>query len=309
MADQLILKGAAATLSVTLADQDGEPREAVGAVTVGVVDANGAEVVAAGTATTAGSDVGVHTYSLTPAQTADLAQFTVTWAEADGGEFETVIDVVGAYPFSIREARSKVEVFSDTIRYPHELLLEHRTLVLDEALAITGRSFVPRYRRMTADGTGSNTMRLPDSDITAVRSVKINGASISASLFKFTADGRLVLGLQTDEPYETDSDDGITFTSGINNIVVEYEYGMRTTPKDAREAMLARMRYIANRDASGLDERATTFSDGVQTFQLYTPGTRGAKTELPFVDGIYSKYTRVDREDKGASWAGTVAFL
>ena len=130
-------------------------------VTIGVVDGNGDEIVASGTATTNGGS-GVYTYALADQPNPDL--LTVTWTDVSSGDTRVDrIELVGAWLFTEAQARAfsakadaaaaNIPLASDT-EYPDATLADERARITDDLENWTGRSWIPRYCRMKLQGTG-----------------------------------------------------------------------------------------------------------------------------------------------------------
>jgi hypothetical protein len=255
---------------------DGTPTD-VGDVTIGVTDANGTEVVAAGAATTNNAD-GTYDYAL-PIQT-DLTILKVEWTDDSSGEVLTdTVEVVGSYLFSIAEARAYNIVggqtpLSSTSSYPTSKLVEWRDQIAQMFEQRTFRSFTKRYARIELAGDGSTVLYLGDGfattdwgdraggvgrflDIRRIISVTVNGTAVSLSNVKLVNNGMLrrINGSWT----------SATSTDPLN-IVIEYEYGMENY--EARENGLRLL--AANAIPSDVSSRATSFSDEDGTFRLTT---------------------------------------
>ena len=146
VAHQRIVRATAATLTVTLVDQDGEPSDAAGAVTVRVQRADGTDVLAAGTATTNPAGTGTYSVALTAAQTATLDLFTATWTVSGINVAVTLHEIVGGVYFTVAEARARDASIS-TSAYTAEAVRQARAEVEQQCEMITGVAWVPRFRR------------------------------------------------------------------------------------------------------------------------------------------------------------------
>lgn len=231
---QELLQGVAGKLRFVNLDQDGVPAPAAGAVTVRVVRADGTEVLPAGSATTAGAGTGEYERALTAAQLGTLDQLTVTWTDAgDGSVHVTVAEVVGAFLFSVAQARASDPTFVDAT-YPTAEVVEVRALVEDVIESAVeqalGRrvAFVPRFRRAVLSGNGLDTVDLPDYFVRTIRSATITGeaAFTSTELEDLVAaSGQMVSTLRT-------------WTRGNRNVAVAYEHGMDGGPPIIQRAGL-----------------------------------------------------------------------
>lgn len=286
---QRVLQGAPASLSVTLADQDGNPVAATGTLTVAVSAGDGTEVLAAGTATAPGAEAGDYTVSLTGVQTALLTLFTAVWTDGAGRTVISQHEVVGGYYFGLAEMRkSNNGLLQDSGRYPDSMLLEARRAVEDEAEDICDVAFVPRYHRVTLDGAGTADLVLPHNRIRVVRSIRtypIPGAPAYVALTSAQ-----LAGIQPGDDGRIRRTDYGIFDDGTNNILVEYEHGYDSPPAQVHDAALIRLRSRLNYTSSGVSDRTTSFtSENGQTFRMSTAGTYS--TGIPEVDAAYGKYS------------------
>ncbi|HEY2086758.1 MAG TPA: hypothetical protein VGH54_12145 [Mycobacterium sp.] len=294
---QRVLQGTPAVLNMTLADQDGTPVAASGALTVAVTQADGTVVLAAGTATTS-PNTGVYTVTLTAAQTAALNLLTAVWTDAGNGRVTTTKhEIVGGYYFSISDARtSNNSLIADTAKYPDALLLSTRQEVEEEAERICDVAFVPRYRREILDGLATPEIILGANMIRTVRSVKIYPIPGGTQFTALTA--AQLSGLRWDPDGMLHRTDFGFFDEGRGNIVIEYEHGWDQPPADVRRASLTRLRSRLNFEVSGVNERATTFTaDNGQSYKLATADA--FSTGIPDVDAAYDRYSFRERGSAG----------
>lgn len=217
----------------------------VGAVTIGIVDGNGDEVVASATATTNNAN-GTYTYSL--ADQASPDQLTVTWTRSDtGADLADRVELLGNWLFTEAQARSfraKADAAAANIplnsatEYTDAMIADERARILDDLERWTGRAFVPRYARIVQAGSGTQTLNLHDGmcqtsdgyqlhrpgrfyDIGYLLTVTVGGTAVSTANVKIDqVRGQLI---RTDDVWTIPS------TSGANdNVVVEYVYGPPT---------------------------------------------------------------------------------
>lgn len=247
----------------------------VGDVTVGVTDANGDVVVAAGTATTNNED-GTYSYDL-PVQ-ADPAYLTVTWTDVDADDDQVEkVEIVGSELFTIAQARAYKIVgnqtpLSSTANYPNSTIAAWREQIAAMFEQRTGRSFVKRYCRVELDGNGGKVIYLADGyavteqgdrpggvgrfiDVRRILSVTVNGTALSASDYRLMNNGavRRLNGSWTP-------------SSTPGNVVIEFEYGL---PNFEAEENALRM-LAANAVPTDVSSRATSFSNEDGTFRLTT---------------------------------------
>jgi hypothetical protein len=282
---QQVLVGAPVTLSMQFADADGEPADG-GTVTVGVVDAAGTTVVAAGTATV-GTGTEPRTYALASAATDALALLTATWTSSTHGVRTTLLEIVGGYWFTTAQARARDRKLADAAKYPPGLMLAVRAEVEREFESVTNQAWVPRYRRASVDGTGTCELVAPDVELRSVRSVRryeADGVTYTA----FTA--AELAALEVTRWGTIIRRDGTWFTRGARH-VFEYEHGHDAPPPDLRDAAITRLRHRMNAHSSGIPDRATSMqTEAGQTFSLATPGLRGFITGIPDVDVVLDRY-------------------
>lgn len=289
----------AATLRHTF-EVDETPTDSTTTVAVAVTDANGANV-ASGNAVSAGAGTGTYTFAL-PAQ-AQLATLTVAWSATIEGAavVETdVVEIVGGFVFSLAEGRASDRVLADTTKYTTADLLDARVEVEVELERITQRAFVPRYRRVVLDGTGSRDILLPDGGDDLVAGILLRGVRlpvrsatmaprIGQSFTALTAPQLAALAVTRDGLLRRT--DGNVWTEGLANIVLEYEYGSDAPPEDLKRAALVRFRSRLNIHHTGIPDRAMSYTatDG-GTYRLSMPGA--ASTGIPDVDAVYARYSR-----------------
>lgn len=282
--DQRIVRGVPSTLSWQYVDEFGAAAAPPGTVTIGVTKADGTVVVAAGTAT-AGSGSSPRTYTL-PA-TATLELLIVTWTTA-GLTFTTLVDVVGSFYFTIAEARAIEPSLGDATKYPDTDLVRVRHEVEDELEYICDVAFVPHYRRMTLDGSGTGDLVLEDNQLRSVRSVRTYSSATSYTSLTSTE----LADLDLDDDLVIHRPAGFVFDdTRRGNTVVEYEYGYDRPPTDLKRAAIRRLRSRLNLANSGVPDRATSFTvtDG-GTYRLDMPDSY--KTGIPDVDAVYERYSR-----------------
>ena len=299
---QRILQGAAATLTVTLADQNGSPADAAGALTVSVALADGTSVLPAGTATTHGS-TGVYNVALTSAQTSSLNLLTAVWTDVGNSRTVTTMhEIVGGFFFSLADARaSNNGLIANTTNYPDQSILDTRYEVEEEAENICDVAFVPRYHRATLDGWASSDIMLPHNRIRTIRSVRIYPV-VGGSTYTALTSTQLAALVVDDDGLVHRTDFGF-FDEGRGNIVIEYERGWDAPPAQIKAASLIRLRNRLNaKGITGLDEHTSNFTgeDG-QTFNLTTAGVW--TTGIPEVDAAYERYSYRSRGVAGMKGA------
>lgn len=288
-ADEQVLVGTPATLTGKFYDQDGELAEPTGTITATVTGADGTVVLAAGTATTAGT-TGVRTVSLTAAQNSRLDLLTVEWTNGTTTR-TTTVEVVGGYYASVRTIREADDVLADTRKYPAALIVEARRRVESEFEDLCGVSFVPRYRRWRTSGKGTHALHLPDTMLRKVRKVRDYGLGLSpTSYYDFTATE--LAAIPADSQGIAWRTDGFFYSRGTDNVVIDYEHGYDRPPSDLDSAFMLRVRDVLNRHNRGVPDRATTFTSDVGgTYSLLVAGRGGSLTGIPDVDVVLKRYS------------------
>jgi hypothetical protein len=304
-------RGRTATLEHTFLVGE-TPTNSSTAVTYTVVDANGTAVTS-GTASTGGT--GRYTFTL-PAQSL-LAHLTVTWSATIAGQpvvESDLVEVVGGFYFTLVEARASEPTFVDTAKYPSADLEVSRLEVEVECERICQRAFVPRYRRVVLDGTGTPDLVLPDGGdelvagivlrgVRTVRSAKV--APRAGQPYVALTAGQLAALAITADGTLTRTDGGV-WTEGRSNVVLEYEFGSDAPPADLKRMSLVRLRSRANIHRSGVPDRAISFTVAEGgTYRLSTPSAE--RTGIPEVDGTYARYSRGGDGGSGASGGGAPA--
>lgn len=299
---QQLLIGKPGVLEVTLVDSNGEPTEAEGTLTVGVVSESGATIIEPGTGTTQptgdkGGDVGVYQVAVTAAQTFQLDRWTATWSDAGtGGSQTSDHEVCGGFYFSLSEVRSYDRSLERLAKFSDTDLLVARQAVQDEAEWICDVCFVPRYRRVYLDGTAEPEIYLPDNMIRTIRSAQIladAGDTGELSVVTLNSVELEYPNMVIDGDLQIQRADGGIWDEGQRNVIIEYECGYDAPPQPLKQAALLRMRYMAARPISAIPDRASSFTtDGGNTYRLdsATPYATG----IADVDAVYQRYSKRD---------------
>lgn len=278
-----VLRTAAATLDHTWYVGETATDSAT-TVTVTITDANGAAVTS-GNATSTGA--GRYTFPL-PVQ-ASLQVLTVDWTGTITGAVVTetdTVEVVGGTLFTLPEGRGSDPSLSDTGKYTTAQLIEKRLEVEQECEEICDRAFFPRYRRVVLDGSGNPDLLLSDGDIRTIRAARV-ALRPGQTFVPLTSNELAALVVEDRMLKRTDTK---PWTEGIQNVIVEYEFGLTVPPADLKRASLTRFRSRLNLTRSGIPERAISYTnpDGA-SYRLDTPGAW--KVGIPDVDAVYSRYS------------------
>lgn len=280
-----VLKGTGETVSVSWS-VDGVAVDP-GVVTVSITNAAGTAVVT--DAATSGTGAGDRTYTLTPAQTANLDVLTCVWTGSVGGQATSVtteVEIVGAHLFTIAEARNfDKQQLSSSAGYNAQVIEKARARITDEFEDICGISFIPRYKRLTFSGTDTQELILPDLFVTAIRSLETR-TSGTATWTAYTSTE--LADLFVDDYGLLYRESLGVLTAGRRNVRIGYEYGLQRPPLSISRAALKVL--VSQAVPSNLPERATSLSDELGTFRLVTAGEDGRWYGIPEVDSVLSRY-------------------
>lgn len=296
-----VLRTATFDLTHTFYGSNGEtPEDSTTTVTVAITDANGTAVTS-GTATAVGGGTGTYRFTL-PGQPL-LALLTVAWSATIAGAAVVETDqaeIVGGHFFTLAEARASDSSLADTTRYPTVDLVEKRVEVEQECEEICDRAFVPRYRRALLDGSGTDELLLPDRDIRTIRSAKV---SPRAGLAFVALSASELAALVARDNKVLRRSDGLTWTAGEANVLIEYEYGASVPPRDLRLASMIRLRSRLNLTRTQIPDRAVSFtSTAGGTYRLSTPAAY--RTGIPEVDAAYARYSRRPSDESSDGGGG-----
>jgi hypothetical protein len=265
IADHRVLQGSTPTIGVEWRDQEGDPIEPTGTVTVHVVDLAGADVVAAGTATVTPTESPTARTVALP-RVAELDLLTATWSEVDGATWTTTIEVVGGFYAGIQAVRASDATLADEEKYPAWEIVRARRAVEDEFERIIGHALVPRIARYTEAGARHSVV-LPHLEVRDVRTLTIAGAT-AAPLAVHHGAGVITIG--------TGGDLDVIYTQGFDRPTAE-----------ALEAFYLRVRDVLNRSKRGVADRTTTFTSELGgTYSLAVAGRGGSLTGIPDVDVV-----------------------
>lgn len=272
-----------------------DPTDSTTIVTVSIVDANG-DAVTSGNATSAGAGTGTYTFTL-PAQT-ELDELTATWTGTiDGAAVaeDDTVEIVGGFFFTLHAARTADSSIADTLKYSSALLASTRTEVEFECEEICAQAFVPRYRRVVLDGTGTPDLLLPDPNIRLIRAVRV-APRVDGTFVALTTAQLAALVERGDRVLRRT--DGNVWTEGYGNVVVEYEHGLNQPPPDLVRMAKIRLRSRLNLERTGIPDRAVSFSaaDG-GTYRLSLPDAY--TTGIPDVDAVYERYSLRPKKSAG----------
>jgi len=234
-----ILTNQQTTITLTTYNTSGTQTD-LGTFTIGITDGNGDTITSSGTAVTDNND-GTYDYTLSAQPNVNL--LTATWTEDSGQPiYTTHTEIVGGFLFDENQARNwGVKDDSNNIplnsesEYSDTRIAEERNRITDELEQWTGRSWIPRYCRIEASGTGTPELPLVDGiprlstglrlhrpgrlrDVSQLLSVTVDGATVSTSDVQIDSDRALLIrdSGNWNRPQQ----------SNRHNVTVEYEYGL-----------------------------------------------------------------------------------
>jgi len=222
-----ILAGTRADVAVRVL-KDGVPTTPTGTLTYSVVDQDG-DAVASGTPTV--TSTGELTFVLTAAQAA-IGTLTVTWGGLVFGsepavEIETTVEVIGAWLFTLDEARAQPFAIPQR-EYADARILRERDRITEEFEDHLGFALGRRYFRETHDGGDTSVLVLRQLKAATLRAVETRSVDTWTALTStelarcmLTANGVL----RRENSY---------WPGGVQNIRVGYEAGVQPIPADLK---------------------------------------------------------------------------
>lgn len=226
---------------------------------------------------------------LVPGQSV-LDQLTITWTgtvDAATVVDTDIVEVCGGHYFPIRKARRDI-VDLTVLKYSTARMREARLEVEAEFEEICGRSFVPRYARITLDGSDDNKLILPDPDIRVIRSASIVATPGATPVVLTTEQLAALIIDGTDRSVSRPS--GVLWPGGRGNVVIAYEHGLSGPPLDLVRAAISRMPSRLMMGRSGIPDRALSWSNQAgDTYRLSIP--TAYRTGVPDVDAALDRYS------------------
>lgn len=236
-------------------DADGEPATGSGTITVKLDKADGTNVLATGA--TDGSNP--YTRSLPVASNLTLEQLVATWYVDGVARATTYIEVVGGYYFSIATARDRDSSLNDAGGYTTARLTEARRQVEDYCERYTNVAWVPRWRQMRLNGSGTTALYLPDPLLRTVRAVRIYTSATAYTSLTTTE----LAAIPADDAGIATRTDGSVWPAGEANIVIEYEHGHDRPPADLVNAAIVHLRLQVNETRAGYSAEPQVITDAV----------------------------------------------
>ena len=272
-----LLTGQAAEITVR-AFVDGDPA-AEPVPTCKIVDLDGKQVDSP--AVTPGADTGVYTLEVGPFDQVAMYRVQLTFSE----EFTVDaagIEVVGNFLFGIHDARAFQDgKLADETQFPDAVIAAERARITDWLEARTGRSWVPRFRRVTLVPNGRHTISLLDA-------VGDQGPSGGEGHLR---DINRILAING-EPVDPDSvdidgwrvtwwDGRFQASGGKRRVTIDYEYGVPHLRGGVDRIALLE---LADRlPTSRLNRAATSSSDDLGSYG-WEPQNNGRPSRIPEVN-------------------------
>lgn len=307
MADEVLAK-TAVRLPITFSP-DGVPTDPDNqTATVTVTRDDGTVLVA--DSSTDRLDVGVYAYQLDP-QT-DLDRLTLDWTGTFGGTPQTIttfVDIVGGYYVTLSELRATTNL-GNAAKYPTAKLVDARRWFEDLFEQYTSRAFVPRYRKVTVWGDGSDQIMLPDEHIRRLRSVTIGTTVLDADrVATLEVLGSGLVRRPRPDPlvgqYPTVLANGwpLALFGLDQRVTVVYEHGLDEPPEDIRRAARVAIQAELLSDHSGVRELSVQTEVGV--VRMSYPGP-DRPFGIPMVDARANAWKRGDRDNDNTLTVGSV---
>lgn len=254
-----------------------------GTVTIGIVDANGDTVVAAGTATTKTGATTTTTYTYALAAQAEPNRLKVTWTRSDTSvPLVDWIEVFGSQLFTEAEARayqiSGSQAPLSAAGYSDAMIANERLRIQDLFEQKTGRSWVRRYARVALRGSGCEVIKPGDGRARDSTGRKLAGDGYGRDIVRVI--GGSVNGTTLDTSLCVVDDDRIWLTSGTwawpsgtnpLNVVIEYEYGIDPPDSEAHENAL--ILAVSSLVPSDISAYADSYSAGGQSTSFVREGS------------------------------------
>lgn len=290
MATDYVVKGNPARLQHVITSDDTEvPTDATGNVVVTITASDGVTQLSTGNATKIAT--GTYTYTAwTPA--ALDTDVTVTWVATlpEGVTTDTTrVNVVGTWPFTIYDLRQWMTQLSSTTDFPVQPLRDARSQAIDWVHRLAPTALVPSFKRHTVSRKdlsvttastqvfgGQLRVVLPHRNVTAFKSLKIDGVSVSLSTLTLNGPTGIITGI-------FDSIYGNAYPYDYSQFVFEYEYGHSSCPPLAFQPLMALAADLAMPQAGS--PRITSIASEIGFQRISTANSDGS-TGIPSLDAV-----------------------
>lgn len=266
-------------LEVATANEAGTLVTPVAPLTIAIADGAGAAVLAA---TPASSITNGISYDADHAVLAALDTYTCTWTGVVATlakEWRSTIEICGGYLFEISELRAFDSAFDSVTKFTDAKLRAARTAAEQRFEQACRVAFVPRARRVTIAGDGSDHVYLPDNAVRRIVSLTVDDVAFTVAE---------LAALDVREWGRVRRMDGLTFADGAV-VEVFYEHGLDYPDGPVAQAVMLLTREYAVR--SGLSSRATVEATDVGFFRVSVAGP-DRPTGIPEVDAVIADFGR-----------------
>ncbi len=273
------LKQTAPQLRVTfLSAATGLPVDATGTPTVTITREDGTALVTGANTTKVTGETGIYSYTLTPAQTADLDVLTAAWSgevEGTSQTYTTEAEIVGAHLCSIAQIDAELNRGGTASTYDIDDKHAARNAATEAFESETRQAFSPRYGRVSLDGT-SGDLLLPHRPL-SVTSGTVDGTALTST------------ELADLEVY----DSGLLYNpanwaTGRRNVVLKITYGHRYPPADVSRAVAILAAHLLK--DGPFDDRGYGVTEEGGAVRLLTAGVQGARFSIPEVEATAQRY-------------------
>lgn len=215
-----------------------------------------------------------YTVDLTGEQLAEVELLVAEWTDGSS-TYESYAEVVGGHVTSLKAIETKYDG-SDKSAEDYAWAREAASTAIEAACGV---AFRPRYARAVRDGTGTDTLMLPNPRLLRVLAASIDGDDIDLEELTVDPAGFLVRA-------------GGVWTAGRANIAVAYVHGHEHFPPAALP-VVELASYLLTEAPTDRHARATSFSTEQGTYSLVTAGMRGASFPLPNVNAFVQDHEYV----------------
>lgn len=261
-AQRILIGASSAEARVITLDQDGEPADLSGTVTVSITRADGTSVQT-GTAT-AGAAAGSYTFALSDAAVGTLDVLTVTWSTGGIVRATSHVRVVGGFLFNLADLSQQ----PGTAKLDRAMMLELRDAVTDVFERFTKHSFVPAYDVEVRPGSGS--VVLHRSPVRSVRRIVDSvGNVVSITGIEVLEEAAIVRCIPAD---------------GL--LAVGFEHGDSAPSAEARRLAVVTAADMATRDWSVISSRTRSQTNDLGVTQQFSYAGKDHPTGIDEVDAF-----------------------
>jgi hypothetical protein len=210
------------------------------------------------------------TFSPTVTMQVDILHLTWTDKKAGGNVYRQDVEIVGGFIVGVQEIKAKVGGNPTT----HKVEIA-RAMASQDIEAACGMAFRPRYRKDQLSGKGRSRLRVNRRELLEVLRVSVEGVDLTTGEIEaLRLDSNGVLEITGSWP------------KGRSNVEVAYIYGYSAL-LSARQPVKDYAAYLLTENPSDWQGRATSFTNEFgSTYQLVTPGVRGARFPIPSVNAF-----------------------